>query len=390
MSETSRAATTQDRAVRRTALAVALTFGLQGAGYAVVVTALPSFQRRLGIDDTATALLLLAVCVAAAGGSVLADLIAVRRSSRHAVIAGFTLQAIALTGAALAPSMPLFVAAILAYGVGLGLIDASSNMQGVLVQRRHPTPLLGRFYATYTTGAILGALAMSGGIAAGGGAAVALLVTAGLQLGGVAAAGSRLDRGRAAHDAGEPSRLRRPLPRRTIVVVGLVVLVAFTMDSAVSAWSTSLLTALGAAAALAPMGYAAYQGGVLVARLVIDPLQQRVGRRVVMVAALTAGAVGGVVVALGVGPGVAVAGFAVTGLAVGGLVPIAFGLAGRIEPARTDEVIARVNQFNYAGAVLGAVGVGLLLDLGGLGIAFLMPVVLLAAALPAVRSTRAR
>ncbi len=72
---------------------------------------------------------------------------------------------------------------------------------------------------------------------------------------------------------------------------------------------------------------------------------------------------------------------------VGALVPIAFGLAGSIDPARSDEVIARVNLFNYAGAVLGAVGVGVLTDVTGSGLAFLLPALLLVAAVPAWRRT---
>ena len=44
----------------------------------------------------------------------------------------------------------------------------------------------------------------------------------------------------------------------------------------------------------------------------------------------------------------------------GVLVPLAFSPAGEVVPERSDEVIARVNVFNYAGAVAGAVVPGLL------------------------------
>ncbi|WP_306207277.1 MFS transporter [Actinoplanes sp. RD1] len=378
--------TTQRRATRSTAVVtVALAYALQGLGYAVIVTALPSFKDRTGIGDTTVSAVLLGVCVTAALGSLLADLVAVRRSSRHGVLLGFAVQAVALVVVAFAPGLALFVAAVLAYGLGLGVVDAASNMQGVLVQRGLETPLLGRFYAAYTTATIAGALAMSGAIATGGGATVALLLAAGAQLVLVALAGARLDPSRAAHAAHDEPADRTPLNRRAIVVVGLVVLAAFTVDSAVSSWSTVHLDGLGAAAALAPLGYVAYQGGVLLARLATDRLVRRSGPATVMSAALVAGVLGGLVVAFVPGPGAAIAGFTLSGLAVGALVPIAFGLAGRIEPGRSDEVVARVNLFNYAGAVLGAVGVGLVI---GTPLAFLLPVVLLATAIPALRTVR--
>jgi hypothetical protein len=59
-------------------------------------------------------------------------------------------------------------------------------------------------------------------------------------------------------------------------------------------------------------------------------------------------------------------------------VPLAFSAAGELDPTRVDEVIARVNLFNYAGAILGAVLVGLLADAPGLGLAFLLSAVLVA------------
>jgi MFS family permease len=84
--------------------------------------------------------------------------------------------------------------------------------------------------------------------------------------------------------------------------------------------------------------------------------------------------------------GAAVAGFAVVGVAVGVLVPLAFSAAGDLDPARTDEVVARVNVFTYAGAVLGAVAVGLLADGPGLALGFLLPAVLVAPVAAAARS----
>jgi MFS family permease len=57
---------------------------------------------------------------------------------------------------------------------------------------------------------------------------------------------------------------------------------------------------------------------------------------------------------------IVIAGFALAGVAVGALVPLTFSAAGRLDENRRDEIIARVNIFNYGGAVAGAVIVGLL------------------------------
>lgn len=81
----------------------------------------------------------------------------------------------------------------------------------------------------------------------------------------------------------------------------------------------------------------------------------------------------------------AVVGFALAGVGVGALVPLTFSAAGELAPGRVDEVIARINLFNYIGAVLGAVVLGLLSAWPGLGVAFALPALLLLPALAASR-----
>lgn len=362
--------------------AVGVLYLLQALGYAVTVTSLPAFQDRLSISDAVTSGVLLVVCLAAAGGSVLADRLAVGVSSRRAVVVGLTVEAVALAVVALAPTLWVWLPAVVVYGVGLGAVDASANMQGVLAERGAGRPLMGRFFAAYTVGAIIGALVMTAGLALSGAVVVALLVTAVLQAAYLLVMAKDLDPARAAV-AGQEQKDAPAVPRGPVIILGLVILAAFTVDSGVSTWSTVLLDDYGVRDAVAPLGYALYQAGVLVARLGTDSAERRLGARPLLGVAVAVGLLGGLVVAVTGGTAGVVAGFALSGLAVGVLVPVAFGLAGRVLPERSDEVVARVNIFNYAGALVGAVGIGLLVEPVG-GAAFLVGAVLLVAAVPAV------
>ena len=150
---------------RRSRVAVTAAYAAQGLGYAVVVTSLPSFKGRLDIDDVAVSLIVLLVCATAAGGSVVADLIARWRGSRTALVAGLTVQAVAFVVIATGPPLPVFVAAFGVYGLGLGAVDASAAMQGVLVQRDYGRDIMGGFFAAYTAAAIVGALIVAGSAA---------------------------------------------------------------------------------------------------------------------------------------------------------------------------------------------------------------------------------
>ncbi|BCJ49648.1 MFS transporter [Actinoplanes sp. NBRC 14428] len=365
-------------------------YAAQGLGYAAVVTALPMFKERQGFDDALVSVILLLVVVAAAGGSLVADAVAARWGSRFALAGGLVAVGVALGLTTFRTPTAAFVAILMAYGVGLGTVDASLSMQGVLVQVRLGRSVMNRLFAAYTAAAFVAALLMSAFVAGGAGAGVAV-GTAGAFAVVVAAAGWR---------AYEPARTvlpalagagRRPDgTRRIVLICGVLVFTAFLADSAVSTWSSVYLhDSLRAADSVAPLGYAAYQVAVFVSRLAGDHVVPRAGRTAAAATSLLACAAGCALVAAVPSVPVAVAGFALTGLGVGVLVPLAFSAAGHAAPGNSDEVIARVNLFNYGGALVGAVLLGLLSEPVGLRAAFLVPVLGLLLTLPVVRALRA-
>jgi len=379
----------QTRGARRGA--VAASYAAQGLGYATIVTALPAIKDRVGIDDATVSLLLLGTCLAAAAGSILADVIAVRRGSRAALVAGLIAQAVGLIAVAVTGSFPVLLAAVVVYGVGLGAVDASSNMQGALLQRRRPHPIFGRLYAGYTAAAIVATLGTAAVLGMSAPAGLTLIVTALVQLAVAAWGIVAFDPAHAAHAAHDAPRDRTPLPRRAIWAVGAIVFAAFVIDSAVSSWSTIYLAeGLDAAPALTPLGYTAYLVAMLAARLAADPAVRAIGRLRVGVIATAIAVLGAVVVAVWPSVPATIAGFAAMGVASGALVPLAFARAGEVLPERSDEVIARVNLFNYGGAVAGAVVLGLVAAGPSLGAAFLIPAAILAALSPLLRTLRRR
>ncbi|WP_159808785.1 MFS transporter [Cellulomonas citrea] len=373
----------------RLRIGVAATYAAQGFGYASAVTALPGMKSKVGIDDATVSLTVLLGCVTAAGGSMLAEWVSTRRSSRVALLLGLSVQVIALPLLALSPSMVLFVAAFGIYGLGLGMVDASSNIQGVLVQHKAGRSVMSTFFAAYTGAAIAGALSMSqlAHLGSQTGAVTGLLVAAVAIAGAVALSrGWLVTSGAVTFGAGHPAPAKAPLPTRGIWLFGMMVAVAFVADSAVSTWSTVYLhDTLAAGAVLAPLGYAAYQVAILATRLGGDRLVARTGRAPMVAVSVAIGIGGLVLVALTHNATGAVAGFALVGVGVGTLVPLTFSAAGELAPARVDEVISRINLFNYAGAVLGAVTLGLLSSGPGLGPAFILPAVLLVPALVLAR-----
>lgn len=381
----------------RARVGVALAFAAQGFTFAVVLTSLSGFEDRFSISDLVVSFVVLGVCVMAGVGTFVAERTARARGSATALVAGLTTVAAAVTVIGLAPGRPVLYLGFALYGLGLGQVDAGTNMQAVSVQRAYGRSILTSFYAAWSVGAVLGALAVSGHLAAGVPQQVAFPVVAvlvavvaavvartawrGAPVGAPVAVPLGADLGPVAGKTGPAASAqsaRTVVPWRVVLVLGLAVVGFYVADTAVSTWSSLFLkNVLGAAAAVAPLGYAAYQATVLGSRVGGDLAVRRFGRvTVVRVAGIT-GALGLLAVVLAPSPVVGVLGFALTGAGLGVVAPLCFAAAGALAPGHADAVIARLNVFNYVGAVVGGVFTGLIASTGpGLRLGFVVPLVL--------------
>lgn len=396
-------------AARRARIAVSAAFAAQGLSYALALNSLPVLEHRHGVGTGQVTLVILGVCLVAAGGTVLADRLAASAAgSRGGLVAGLSVLAAALVGVAAAPSFAVLVGAFLLYGLGLGLVDASVNMQAVAVQHRYGRSLLAGFHGAWSFGGIAGALLVAAlaprwpadpvvaVILLGTPAAVAAAVLvrrAGWWSGGAAAvdAGTVADGTEAAAVAGDgaepPVPAAQPgptsrvvVPWRPVVMLGLVVVAFYIVDSAVSAWSALFLAQdVGAPTHVQPLGYAAYLGTTLLSRVVGDLGVRRVGRAAVVRVGAVLGTVGLLVVMLTHGACVVVVGFGLVGLGLGVVPPLAFSAAGDVAPGHADAVVARLNYFNYVGVVLGGVAVGAVGSVLTLRAGFVVPAVLVLA-----------
>ena len=178
------------------------------------------------------------------------------------------------------------------------------------------------------------------------------------------------------------------VPWRAIVMVGLALVAFYTVDTAAATWGPVYLDDVFDApedlVALATLPYLVASGLV---RLAGDRLTEQVGAvRLLRTGAAIAFVALVTVVAAPSWP-VAVAGFTLLGCGVAVVAPLSFSaaaaLAGRdadpsTRQARVDAVVARFNQFNYAGALLGAVMTGAV-GSGSLRVGFAVPLVMVVA-----------
>lgn len=436
-------------------IAVAAAFFAQGFVFISLTTRLPRFLEQWGMDEVALSLLLLMMVLLAGVGSLVAERAAHRLGSAPMLRLGLALMVVAVPTITIAPAMAFFVGGVALYGIALGLVDATTNMQAVDLEHRYGRPILPSSHGYWTTGGITAAIIAlaTGHLSPEVGAVVAVVplaiafarflprVASGAETPGLVSPVLGLaTAGAGSPGVGSPGTVSTstvstgtstdatPVPWRPIWLVGAGLVVFYMVDTTASAWGPVYLArsfdAPGNLVALATFPYLVTSivvrlaGGQLVTRFGVVPLL-RIGA-VVACGALT-------LVALAPTWQVAVAGFTILGAAVALVAPLSFSAAGRIasgpasdagsraasgradgradggadgaasrlasattsgtadaaEPdrARTDAVIARFNQFNYVGALLGSVLTGFV-GAENLRLGFALPAVLVLALVP--------
>lgn len=371
----------------RSRLAAAAGFFAQGMVFISLTSRLPDFSDRWHVGEVQLSLLLLMMVLLAGAGSVLAETLAKRRDSASMLRAGLLLVGLGVVLIATAPAESVFVGAMAVYGVGLGMVDATTNMQAVALEHLYDRPILPSFHGAWTLGGIVGA-----GLA---------LLTGSLPLWSVASVAvvplavvfaPLLPRVRAVPDPAAAAAV----PWRPIVLVGLGMVLFYMVDTATQTWGPLFLdhtfdTPSGLVA-LATFPYLLASG---IFRLAGDRMVATYGAvPVLRVGAVVASGALAVVVFAPTWP-VAVLGFTILGAGVAVIAPLSFSAAARIaggdevdpvvRQARVDGVIARFNQFNYVGALLGSVLTGLV-GSGSLRFGFAVPMVLILGILPLARA----
>ncbi|MFW6867549.1 MFS transporter [Nocardioides sp. CPCC 206347] len=373
------------RRLARHRLAVAGAFATQGFVFIGLTTRLPDIKDRWDLTELGVSGVLLGIVLLAGAGSVLAEKLSARRSSATLLRAGLVLIAI---GAALMLASPAwlgYLAGVAVYGVGLGIVDASTNMQAVALEHRYGRPILPSFHGGWTFGGLLGA--------------AATLATAHLDLSWAAvvavvpllmAAGAFLPREETAAEdeaAGDAPALL-DIAWRPILMVGLGMVVFYMVDTAAQTWGAvyvdEVLDAPSRWVALATLPYLLAS---LVVRLAGDRLVQQYGAPPVLRVGAVVACAGLAVVTFAPTWPVAVLGFTIVGAGISVVAPLSFSAAARLaggSTERVDAVIARFNQFNYVGGLLGAVLTGVV-GQDQLRFGFVVPMLLVLALIPLAR-----
>ena len=380
--------------------AIAGAFFVQGLLFISLTLRLPVVQRLFDLDELQLAGLMLLMVLLAGLGSVLADLAARRTGSATTVriaATGLATGVVVMGVGAAQGSFVVFVAGLAVYGTGVGVMDASMNMQAVTLEHRLGRPVLPSLHGAWTAGGLVATLLTLtiGEIDLLTGAIVLAVVALALLV-------APLIR----HDVAPVASDGPGVSWRSMSVIGLGLVLFYMVDTASTAWgpvylaSTDVFTDPPASSQMVALATLPYLAATLLARLAGDRATARLGVPTMLRVGAVVASLGLAVVVLAPASvwQVAIVGFFVVGLGVAVVAPLSFSAAAALagddgdpaqRQARVDGVIARFNQFNYVGALFGAVLTGVI-GSSNLRIGFAVPMILILGLVPLAGAFRSQ
>ena len=373
-------------------LAVTAVFFVNGMLFASWTAHIPHIKEFLRLNDGTLGLALLGVPV----GSVIAMLIVSSLLPRFGsrLLTRITMTGYCLAGplVGLAGSAAALFGALALWGAFQGTMDVSMNTQAITVERRAGRVLMPGFHGCWSIGSFAGAAIGAGGVAIGLSlsnqlvilAAPCLLIGGWLTIGMLPDAHPRQNRRRRNRtQENEHGRASRPaIPRAawvTIGVLGAIAVADLLCEGAIADWAAVYLhSSLGAAPAVAALGFTVYLLAMVVVRLAGNRLVDRFAPRKLL-PVLT----GVATVMFAIGLAVAdlpmvLLGFAVLGAGLGSVIPVVFSAAGRVPGVNAGTAVGLVSACGWVGMVCGPVVIGQLANATSLRLALILIPVLTA------------
>ena len=352
------APTTSPLAAPSAALAVTLTFVVNGMILGGYGGALPSLRAKLGLEAGQIALALFLAGAAGITSMQIGGRLADAFGARQVTLAGLPVLIAGAVTLGLAPTYAIAVAGAILIGLGNGALDVAMNAIGVQVEAARGRPIMSFFHAMWSVGNFIGAgtvllMATALGLSSGAIVTPLLLTLAGLSV-VVFAVLFRITPPTAVVEH-TVDGVRTPIPRAAWLLGVMALGFGLSEGTAVD-WSSIHVTDVARVASTpGSLGLVAVSGFMVLIRLVGDRLVTRFGRRAVVRFGGATAAVGYATVTLVDALPLLLVGWALVGFGVGMIAPQVYAVAGHLGGGR---VLAVVVTFGYASFLLGPALIG--------------------------------
>lgn len=357
-----------------------LAFCVVGLFWGCFAAYVPEVKAQLGVGDATFGLLLLGQAAGLLTAMWLAPWFDRRFGPRAMQISGVAFAACwVLPGVITTPA--LFVVALVALGIGSGLLDVVMNARVSALEARHGRTLMSSSHGMFSVAYMVAALITSGlrgagvppGMAFAGFGLFAILLSVALYMPAP---------GEPDHDDGGTGK--GAYPWGVVLICGLIVLSAFMSEATVETWSAlHVERTLGGSAVEGALGPATLGLTMAIGRLGGQALTDRFHGRTIIICASLLASCGAILAAVAPTSAIAYAGFGILGLGVSVIGPLGLALVGTLVRAvhRTD-AIAKAAVMGFSGFFFAPLLMGNLSEFFGLRVAYACVALILLSAIP--------
>ncbi|WP_175886307.1 MFS transporter [Burkholderia sp. BCC0044] len=363
---------------RTASMALFFVAGMMYASWGVHV---PTVRDKFALSPGLLSIALFAV----AGGSIAAMLTIARWiarvGSRTACVAGGLVMSACAALILVVPDYWMLLAVLALFGFSMATLDVAMNAEASAVEIALGKPIMSSLHGMFSLGGMGGAAAggalLSAGMAPAAHLALAAAASAAVLVAASPAVLPHVPHHEQAHGGG--NRWRSP----ALWMLGGIALIALIAEGAMYDWATVYMRDVVAASpALASAAYAAFSGGMAVARFAGDAVRARFGAPQLVLASASLACAGMIGALLLPKPVAVLTGFTLMGLGLANMMPVLFAAAARVKGIHAAEGLAHVAGLAYFGLLFGPVVIGAVAQAANLTVG--LSVVALCAALVAL------
>ena len=373
--------------------AVGLTFFLNGLVFASWVSRIPEVRSSFELTNGQLGLVLLSIAL----GSVLALPTTGAAINAWGTVRIVRVGAIAATIGMLAAALglghvlPVTVAGLFVYGLGIGVWDVAMNVEGAEVERAMRRTIMPRFHAGFSGGTVVGALLGVALIELSVPAVVHLVAVAVVSLALVWRTSPAFLPVVERHEEHRTSAARAWLEPRTLLIGVMVLALAMTEGTANDWLAVALVDGHDVSHAIGVAGFAVFVLAMTAGRFAGTVVIDRFGRVVVLWGTMVLAAAGVLLIVFGDHAVLVVLGIVLWGVGASLGFPVGMSAAAD-DPVRAASRVSVVSTIGYAAFLAGPPFLGFVGDeVGTLKALLVVAVLLMPAALvvPSAREQRA-
>lgn len=335
-------------------LATRIVFFIAGYVTATWAVLVPYAKANTGVNEATLGSLLLCLGMGALVAMPLTGMLTSRYGCRKVIVTALAMVILTTPLLAMITSPPLLAAALLLFGVGVGVTDCAMNIQAIIVERDAPGPVMSGFHGMYSVGGIAGAGAMTLLLTLGASAPLACLII--ILSVAIMLAASLKGLLPWANPASGPAFA---IPRGVVLLIGAVCFAVFLAEGTVLDWSAVYLTEVRRVPeSLGGLGFTSFAVAMTLLRLTGDKLITRIGAPRAVVGGALVAALGFAIVTLVPVWQLALLGYVLIGAGCANIVPVMFSAVGRQNRMPQSVAVPAITTLGYLGVLAGPAVIG--------------------------------